>query len=370
MLLPRDVFVLGRGREPPRPRLARGAISRWRDGGFCELIPLLGDGLLTIDGEYHRPLAADHAARLPPRADRRRARMMAEEAERRSSTVARRRRSRRLPLDAPAGDARRDARRCSDSTPTLRRDGDRAPSSSARSPSTASDVPARGPARAAHAVARGSRRAAGSTADRSRDRARAAAEAPTGGHAVAAARRPRTRTARAHGRAHVRDETHDAAARAATTRRPRPVESCSTSSRTADVAEVDAAASPAGFRAAAARPGARRDAAPLPAGLDRAAPRGPRRRDRRRAHPRGVRGQLLPRGRSHRLPDVSHEPHAFRPERFAPEARGTAEGRLRAVRGRLADLIGMRFRPARDQGDRGADPGRAPPRRVASPAGR
>ena len=27
---------------------------RWRDGGFMDLIPLLGDGLLTIDGGYHR----------------------------------------------------------------------------------------------------------------------------------------------------------------------------------------------------------------------------------------------------------------------------------------------------------------------------
>src|SRR4051812_19046231 len=27
---------------------------RWRDGGFIDLIPLLGDGLLTIDGGYHR----------------------------------------------------------------------------------------------------------------------------------------------------------------------------------------------------------------------------------------------------------------------------------------------------------------------------
>ena len=26
----------------------------WRDGGFADLIPLLGDGLLTIDGEFHR----------------------------------------------------------------------------------------------------------------------------------------------------------------------------------------------------------------------------------------------------------------------------------------------------------------------------
>ena len=27
---------------------------RWRDGGFGELVPLLGDGLLTIDGDFHR----------------------------------------------------------------------------------------------------------------------------------------------------------------------------------------------------------------------------------------------------------------------------------------------------------------------------
>src|SRR6187200_1022919 len=27
---------------------------RWRDGAFGDLIPLLGDGLLTIDGDFHR----------------------------------------------------------------------------------------------------------------------------------------------------------------------------------------------------------------------------------------------------------------------------------------------------------------------------
>lgn len=27
---------------------------RWRDGAFIDLIPLLGDGMLTIDGDYHR----------------------------------------------------------------------------------------------------------------------------------------------------------------------------------------------------------------------------------------------------------------------------------------------------------------------------
>src|SRR5438046_2912226 len=27
---------------------------RWREGGLGDLIPLLGDGMLTIDGAYHR----------------------------------------------------------------------------------------------------------------------------------------------------------------------------------------------------------------------------------------------------------------------------------------------------------------------------
>src|SRR5918999_1261850 len=42
---------------------------RWRDGGMGDLIPLLGDGLLTTDGEYHRRarrimLPAFHRERL------------------------------------------------------------------------------------------------------------------------------------------------------------------------------------------------------------------------------------------------------------------------------------------------------------------
>lgn len=34
--------------------VSNAANFRWRDGGFAELEPLLGDGLLTIDGAYHR----------------------------------------------------------------------------------------------------------------------------------------------------------------------------------------------------------------------------------------------------------------------------------------------------------------------------
>jgi cytochrome P450 len=54
---------------------------RWRDGGFGDLIPLLGDGMLTIDGGYHRRarrimLPAFHRDRIAAASD-----TMIEEAE-------------------------------------------------------------------------------------------------------------------------------------------------------------------------------------------------------------------------------------------------------------------------------------------------
>ena len=56
---------------------------RWRDGGFGDLIPLLGDGMLTIDGDFHRQSRRIDAARLPPRARAQAARgVMEEEIER------------------------------------------------------------------------------------------------------------------------------------------------------------------------------------------------------------------------------------------------------------------------------------------------
>lgn len=55
---------------------------RWRDGGMGDLIPLLGDGLLTTDGDYHRRarrimLPAFHREQLAASAS-----IMAEEADR------------------------------------------------------------------------------------------------------------------------------------------------------------------------------------------------------------------------------------------------------------------------------------------------
>ena len=49
----RNVFVLG-----PEANhfvlVSHADHFRWRDGAFADLIPLLGDGLLTIDGDFHR----------------------------------------------------------------------------------------------------------------------------------------------------------------------------------------------------------------------------------------------------------------------------------------------------------------------------
>jgi cytochrome P450 len=62
--------------------VSHAANFRWRDGGMGDLIPLLGDGLLTTDGDYHRRarrimLPAFHRERLAASSA-----IMAEEAER------------------------------------------------------------------------------------------------------------------------------------------------------------------------------------------------------------------------------------------------------------------------------------------------
>src|SRR5215204_4856475 len=47
--------VFGLGPEANHYMTVSGASNfRWRDGGMGDLIPLLGDGLLTTDGDYHR----------------------------------------------------------------------------------------------------------------------------------------------------------------------------------------------------------------------------------------------------------------------------------------------------------------------------
>ncbi len=53
VLASRNVFVLG-PEANHHVLVSHAADYRWRDGGFGQLIPLLGDGLLTIDGPLHK----------------------------------------------------------------------------------------------------------------------------------------------------------------------------------------------------------------------------------------------------------------------------------------------------------------------------
>jgi cytochrome P450 len=77
----RNVFVLG-PEANHQVLVSEADAFRWRDGAFSELIPLLGDGLLTTDGDRHRRdrrimLPAFHRERIEAAAG-----VMREEAER------------------------------------------------------------------------------------------------------------------------------------------------------------------------------------------------------------------------------------------------------------------------------------------------
>ena len=139
-----------------RPTTASSSRTRadftWRDGGFADLIPLLGDGLLTIDGEFHRRsrrimLPAFHRERIAGCArddgvrDRAGGRALA------------RRRPRR-PLRAGGGGWRCASRcgRCSASTPTGAARIDPAREFERALGYYGARVLAAGPARPAHAV--------------------------------------------------------------------------------------------------------------------------------------------------------------------------------------------------------------------------
>ena len=73
---------------------------------------------------------------------------------------------------------------------------------------------------------------------------------------------------------------------------------------------------------------------------------------------------------SHRLPDVFDDPHAFRPERFAPEERAKLpKGAYVPFGGGPTDLHRHAVRRARDPRDRGRDPAPFPPRPGARAGG-
>ena len=171
---------------------------RWREGHFGDLMPLLGDGLLTIDGEFHRRsrrimLPAFHRERIAAivetmrRGDRPGARALAAAARRSTSTTG----------PASSRCASRCAR-CSASTPTRRRgslDAAQRVRGGARSTrATTSLQILRGPGHAVRADAR-ARRAARRALIYARSRAAARDRRARRGHPLAAARRAATRTA-------------------------------------------------------------------------------------------------------------------------------------------------------------------------------
>jgi cytochrome P450 len=53
VLTTRTVFMIGPAANH-RILVSHASDFTWRDGAFSDLIPLLGDGLLTIDGEFHK----------------------------------------------------------------------------------------------------------------------------------------------------------------------------------------------------------------------------------------------------------------------------------------------------------------------------
>ena len=136
VLTTRVVFMIGPAANH-RILVSHASDFTWRDGGFADLIPLLGDGLLTIDGDFHRRsrrimLPAFHRERIAAAldhdggGDRARRRAVARRATASTSTRGR----------ASSRCASRCAR-CSGSTPTAAPPGStpRA-SSSARSATT------------------------------------------------------------------------------------------------------------------------------------------------------------------------------------------------------------------------------------------
>ena len=354
VLSTRVVFMIGPAANH-RILVSHAADFTWRDGGFADLIPLLGDGLLTIDGEFHRRsrrimLPAFHRERIAAAldddggGDRAGGRAVAAGRPGRRSTRWARELALRVAMRALFG--LDPDRRAAGLDPA--REFERALGF------YGARVLAPGRCAGRARRARGcSTRAAGSTrlilGEIARRRAQRRARR---GPALAAARRRRTRTAARLSDAHVRDEVmtllfagHDTTTATVAflfyelARRP-------------DVADAIAASWRAGAPGYEELMGGG-----LPA-LDRALDEtlrlyppawiGPRRAVRTFEFA----GVTVPAGApvnyssyvSHRLPDVLDDPHDFRPERFAPDgARRCPKGAYVPFGGGSRQCIGMRF---------------------------
>src|ERR671914_202668 len=319
---------------------------RWRDGGMGDLIPLLGDGLLTTDGEYHRRarrimLPAFHREQLAASTS-----IMEEEAE---NAVSRWRPGERLDLYMwtrrlalriamralfgfdPDRDSR-DARMAVEFEEALGYWG-----------RDYAVQMLRGPGSPWRAMNRGEGDAR--PRDLRRDRPPPGERRARRGHPQPPARRVRRGRVAAVGPRAARSGD-DAALRGP---RHRHVDG--------RVHVLRAGAQPAGGRSAvAARHGARRNAAHVSAGLDGAPPLDRAVRAARRARPRRRDGQLLLLGEPPPAGGVSRAVELPAREVRPGRQGSAAEGRLRAIRGRLAHLHRDALRAARDQGDRPSDP--------------
>ena len=269
----------------------------WRESSFGDLIPLLGDGLLTDRRRLPRPRPGDHDARLPPRAGRRRDRGDGDRGRRRRSPPCPPARWSTSTTGCATWRCGSRCGRCSGSTPTRpARAPPRPSTSSAPSASTGSTSRLRllrgpgSPWRKMVASRAGPRR------DRlrrdrpppRRPRPRAAATSSASCVGVRGERRRgihRPRDPRPGDDPDVRRPRHldldpDLhAARAGPP--PRGARPACTRSRTEVLGGATPTIDAAGAGDALPRHGPRRGPAPLPAGLDRPAPGGPRVRVRR-----------------------------------------------------------------------------------------
>ena len=344
----RNVFMLGP--EANHFMLVSHADRfRWRDGGFGDLIPLLGDGMLTIDGDFHKQsrrimLPAFHHERVKAALG-----VMDEEIERALCAAGTTASSSTSTGGRASSRCASPCARCSASTPTRRgpaRDFERALGFYGREYWLQVLRGPRTPWAQLQAVARAAR-----PPDLRRDRRPPPQRAPRRGRAVAAARRP------------VQRPPHPRPRDDAAVRGPRH-------HHRDDRVPVLRARPPPRDRSVAGDPQLLEQALDETLRLYPPAWIGPRRAAR--AFEFG--GHRVAEGAavnysswaSHRLPDVWEEPHAFRPERFAPEARKRIpKGAYVPFGGGSRICLGMRFGQARDPRDRDRRE-RALPRRVAA----
>ena len=349
VLTTRVVFMIGPAANH-RILVSHASDFTWRDGAFSDLIPLLGDGLLTIDGEFHRRsrrimLPAFHRDRIAQALA-----TMQDEIERAVAPWRPGDRRRRLRVGAAAGAPRRAPRAVRDRPrATPRGHGSRA-RVRARARVLRARLLAAGAARAAHAVGCADRRTppARRADPRARSRA-AAAPAQRGEDLLSLLLDAEDEDGGRLSDAHVRDEVMTLLFAGHDTTTATVAFLLYELARRPDVADAIAGELPPEPDFASLMGG---ELGQLERALDETlrlyppAWIGPRRAVRTFA----FEGVTVPGGApvnyssyvSHRLPDVWDEPHAFRPERFE-RRQDFPKGAYVPFGGGSRQCIGMRF---------------------------